>query len=285
MIQKTVLTIAGSDSSGGAGIQADLKTMEAHDVYGMSVITALTAQNTMGVSGVLTVDKEFVAEQLRAVLSDITPDAVKIGMLPDIGIMETVVEAIDKYRLTNIVLDPVLKSTSGTDLSKESALEYMKTMLFPKCTLITPNIPEVKRICGIDIKSSKDMEEAAKIISYSYKCNVLIKGGHSTFEGDEKSNDLLFVTGKNTLQEDFKTRKSEDGKLITYEGERISNPNTHGTGCTLSSAIASNLAKGMSLEDAVKSAKEYIEVCIRAGLKLGHGRGPLYHGICHKNRN
>ena len=279
MKQKTVLTIAGSDPSGGAGIQADLKTMEAFDVYGMSVITALTAQNTLGVSAVMNVEPAFVEKQLEAVLSDIQPDALKIGMLPDRKIMEVVCKTVDKYKIKNVVLDPVLNSTSGTELSRNSDLEYMIKELFKRCTLITPNIPEVEKIiksigkdinsidediCSIEkISSKEDMELAARIISDFCDCSVLIKGGHSSFAGDDSSDDLLCIM--------------PGSRRIWLTGKRIDNSNTHGTGCTLSSAIACGLAKGMTIEKAMSLAKDYITECISMGLDLGHGRGPLYH--------
>ncbi len=307
MKQKTVLTIAGSDPSGGAGIQADLKTMEAFDVYGMSVITALTAQNTLGVSAVMNLEPAFVEKQLEAVISDIQPDAVKIGMLPDRKIMEGVCKTVDKYKIKNVVLDPVLSSTSGTELSRNSDLEYMIKELFKRCTLITPNIPEVekiiKRISAIcqdqnlenilsrkdcekksgiidtnifntnsigkdidrigKISSKEDMELAARVISDFCGCSVLIKGGHSSFAGDDSSDDLLYLMPVS--------------RRIWLTGKRIDNSNTHGTGCTLSSAIACGLAKGMTIEKAMSLAKDYITECISMGLDLGHGRGPLYH--------
>ena len=292
MKQKTVLTIAGSDPSGGAGIQADLKTMEAFDVYGMSVITALTAQNTLGVSAVMNVEPAFVEKQLEAVLSDIQPDAVKIGMLPDRKIMEVVCKTVDKYKIKNVVLDPVLSSTSGTELSRNSDLEYMIKELFKRCTLITPNIPEsekiIKSISAIcqdqsfknkyissgegykknlvridKISSREDMELSARIISDFCGCSVLIKGGHSSFAGDDSSDDLLYLM--------------PGSRRIWLTGKRIDNSNTHGTGCTLSSAIACGLAKGMTIEKAMSLAKDYITECISMGLDLGHGRGPLYH--------
>lgn len=274
---KTVLSIAGSDSSGGAGIQADLKTMEACGVYGMSAITALTAQNTLGVQKVLEVTADFVESQISSVLEDIYPDAVKIGMLPNIEIMKAVVKGIEKYKALNIVLDPVMSSTSGTELSRKDSRKYMINELFPRCTLVTPNIPETEVILEVikDLKgenqkppetldSREKIEEAGKKIGETCGCNVLIKGGHSSF-AVKKSMDYLYLPDK------------KEG--IWLEGERLDNPNTHGTGCTLSSAIASNLALGYDLEEAVRKAKEYLEKCIRAGLNLGHGRGPLLHNV------
>ncbi|MBQ6588643.1 MAG: bifunctional hydroxymethylpyrimidine kinase/phosphomethylpyrimidine kinase [Butyrivibrio sp.] len=286
MKQKTVLTIAGSDSSGGAGIQADLKTMEAHGVYGMSVITALTAQNTMGITGVMPVDKSFVHRQLEAVCEDIMPDAVKIGMLPDKEVMEAVAETIDKYKLRNIVLDPVLSSTSGTELTRSEAMKYMSEQLFCRCDLITPNIPEAEKLLALkseesdgtvgssdQINSRDEMEESAIELSSRYKCSVLIKGGHSSFDREGVSSDLLCIRGNEGNGE------QPEYKLIWLEGSRIDNPNTHGTGCTLSSAIAANQAGGYDLETSVRRAKEYIEKCISAGLDLGQGRGPLCHRV------
>ncbi len=264
-VSKTVLSIAGSDPSGGAGIQADIKTIEAHGVYGMSVITALTAQNTLGVTGVLPIEKDFIAKELDAVCSDIKPDAVKIGMLKDIGAMSAVAEAIDKYELKKVVLDPVLSSTSGTDFSGKEAIEYMKENLFSRSTLITPNIPEAETLSGMKIASGDEVINTAKYLAERYGCSVLIKGGHSTFDKDNKVSDLLYIPGEN------------EGEYVWVEGEKIDNPNTHGTGCTLSSAIAANLANGDNLKDAVTGAKKYIEKCIAAGLDLGHGRGPLCH--------
>jgi hydroxymethylpyrimidine/phosphomethylpyrimidine kinase len=286
MKQKTVLTIAGSDPSGGAGIQADLKTMEAFDVYGMSVITALTAQNTMGITGIMPVDKSFVQRQLEAVCEDIMPDAVKIGMLPDKEVMEAVAETIDKYKLRNIVLDPVLSSTSGTELTRSEAMKYMSEHLFCRCNLITPNIPEAEKLLALkseesdgtvgssdQINSRDEMEESAIELSSRYKCSVLIKGGHSSFDREGVSADLLCV------RSDGANGKQLEYKLLWLEGSRIDNPNTHGTGCTLSSAIVANLAVGYELEISVRRAKEYIEKCISAGLDLGQGRGPLCHRV------
>lgn len=278
IVQKTVLTIAGSDPSGGAGIQADLKTMEAHRVYGMSVVTALTAQNTLGITGILPVEKNFVEKQIQAVCEDIPPDAVKIGMLPDRSVMEVVAKAIDKYSLKNVVLDPVLSSTSGTELTRIEETDYLKKQLFCRSLLITPNIPEAQTLLSTKkgrakeflIDSREAMEDAAQKLSSEYGCNVLIKGGHSSFEREDVSADLLCIRPLgNAIDTDF--------QVIWFEGKKFDNPNTHGTGCTLSSAIASNLAKGHDLKSAVLEAKKYIEKCIDAGLKLGSGRGPLLH--------
>ncbi len=279
---KKVLTIAGSDPSGGAGIQADLKTMEAHGVYGMSVITALTAQNTLGVTGKLPISGEFVRQQLEAVFEDIFPDSVKIGMLPDAEVMEAVKDVILKYSPKNIVLDPVLGSTSGTSLSAENSRSYLKEKLFPLCTLITPNIPEAETLLRksnspetnrekdispenrewteYSIGSEVDMEKAARKLGDTYGCRVLIKGGHGLFTGDI-CKDCLY----------------SEGKITWFKSIRIDNPNTHGTGCTLSSAIACNLALGFSLSESVQRAKTYLTKCIESGFDIGNGRGPLEH--------
>lgn len=277
MIQKTVLSIAGSDPSGGAGIQADLKTLEAFDVYGMSVVTALTAQNTLGVTGIKPVSSSFVWEQLKAVLDDITPDAVKIGMLPDKETMEVVCKVVDEYGLRNVVLDPVLSSTSGTELSRKEALGFMKEEVFKRCFLITPNIPEAEKLCENSINSREEMEQAARGLYESFGCNVLIKGGHSSFDIDGVCEDLLYIGQEPQVR--LAMDHSSGTKALWLSRERIDNPNTHGTGCTLSSAIASGLAKGQDMEVAVRNAKEYITSCIEAGLVIGHGRGPLYHGM------
>ena len=259
---KTVLTIAGSDCSGGAGIQADLKTIEAHGLYGMSVITALTSQNTLGISGIMVVGAEFVKMQLEAIFDDIRPDAVKIGMLPDADVMKVVRDVLVANKASNIVLDPVLGSTSGTELSKKEAREFLKNELFCLCDLVTPNIPEAEILSGRKIDSKKDMEDVARSLSEEYGCSFLVKGGHSSFDKEDEACDCLYH--KNS---------------IFIEGKRINNPNTHGTGCTLSSAIACNLACGLTMEESVKRAKEYIGKCISAGLDIGRGRGPLLHNL------
>ena len=263
---KKVLSIAGSDPSGGAGIQADLKTMEAHGVYGMSVITALTAQNTLGVTGKFAVPYEFVSKQLQAVFDDIFPDAVKIGMLPDVEVMQALRDALLKYKPRNIVLDPVLSSTSGTSLSADNARQYLTEKIFPLCTLITPNIPEAEILTGFSINSKEDVERAAKALKDKCGCSVLIKGGHSEFSG-EKCEDCLLIA------------KDTDETFLWFSSRKIDNPNTHGTGCTLSSAIACNLAQGFSIKESVKLSKDYLTKCIESGLDIGKGRGPLEHRI------
>lgn len=254
---KTCLTIAGSDSSGGAGIQADLKTMTVNGVYAMSVITALTAQNTQGVSGILDVSPEFITSQMDAVFTDIYPDAIKIGMVSSPEIVEAIAKSLEKYEAKNIVLDPVMVATSGAVLLKEEAMDSLINRLIPLADVITPNIPEGEILAGMKIENEDDMKKAAEIIGEKYNCAVLLKGGHKVND----ANDLLYRKG------DFKW----------FLSERIDNKNTHGTGCTLSSAIAANLAKGEDLDQAIKNAKEYLTGALRAGLNLGKGSGPLMH--------
>ena len=253
----TALTIAGSDSSGGAGIQADIKTMTANGVYAMSAITALTAQNTTGVTGIMEVTPEFLSLQLEAVFTDIYPDAVKTGMVSSGDLIKTISATLKKYNAKNIVVDPVMVATSGAKLISDEAIEILKAELLPLATVITPNIPEAEVLSGMTIKNEEDMIEAAKAIYEKFNCNVLLKGGHQIND----ANDLLY----------------RDGGYVWFKGKRIDNPNTHGTGCTLSSAIASNLAKGENLDDAVKHAKEYISGALAAMLDLGKGSGPLAH--------
>lgn len=256
---KTVLTIAGSDSSGGAGIQADIKTITMNGVYAMSVITALTAQNTTGVYGILNTPTDFVDQQLNCVFEDIFPDAVKIGMLSSSEIMKHVADSLRKYAARHIVLDPVMVSTSGHRLMQKEAEETLQKELFPLAEVITPNIPEAEVLTGLKITDAESMEMAARAISREFHISVLLKGGHRI----EDANDLLFT----------------DGEPHWLKGERIENPNTHGTGCTLSSAIASNLAKGFSLTDSVCRAKSYLTDALRADLNLGKGSGPLDHTL------
>lgn len=254
---KTALTIAGSDSSGGAGIQADIKTMTAHGVYAMSAIAALTAQNTTGVYGIMEVTADFLANQLDCIFTDIYPDAVKIGMLSSGAIMETVAAKLREYKAVHVVLDPVMVATSGSRLMKEDAAAVMRRELFPLAEVITPNIPEAEVLTGMEIRCGEDMERAAKILWENCGCAVLCKGGHRVND----ANDLLCI----------------DGEFRWIKGERIDNPNTHGTGCTLSSAIACNLALGFSLEESVRRAKTYLSGALGAGLDLGKGSGPLNH--------
>ncbi len=255
---KTALTIAGSDSSGGAGIQADLKTMIAHGIYGMSAVTALTAQNTCGVLQVLEVPAPFLAKQLDAVFQDIVPDAVKIGMTGSAELIETIRERLTFYGANHIVLDPVMVSTSGHALIDTEGVSALQRLL-PLAEVVTPNLPEAEQLAHRKIQTRGDMETAAKQIYEDYGCAVLCKGGHRSEDAD----DLLY----------------DRGTIRWYRGERIDNPNTHGTGCTLSSAIASNLAKGMDLQKAADCARIYIRQAISAGLNLGKGRGPLNHAF------
>lgn len=257
--RKTALTIAGSDPSGGAGIQADLKTMLANGVYGMSAITALTAQNTTGVSGIFPVTPEFLGMQIDSVFSDIRPDAVKIGMVSSKELIRVIADRLSYYKAENIVVDPVMISTSGSRLIDEDAVGALKELLLPMAAVVTPNIPEAEVLSGIRIRSSEDMVRAAEIISREYGCAVLCKGGHRLND----ANDLLY----------------RDGGFCWFMGRRIDNPNTHGTGCTLSSAIASGLARGYGLEQAVESAKEYLSGALEAMLDLGSGSGPMDHGF------
>ncbi len=256
---KTALTIAGSDSSGGAGIQADIKTMTCNGVYAMSAITALTAQNTLGVTGIMDVTPEFLADQLDNIFTDIYPDAVKIGMVSSRGLIEMIAKKLNEYDAKNIVVDPVMVSTSGSKLISDDAIATLKEKLLPLASVLTPNIPETEVLSGMKVSNEEEMIAAAKYISETYHCAVLCKGGHKVND----ANDLLY----------------ENGSFKWFEGKRINNPNTHGTGCTLSSAIASNLAKGFNLETSVKRAKDYISGALNAMLDLGHGSGPMNHGF------
>ena len=262
-MMKTALTIAGSDSSGGAGIQADIKTMMANGVYAMSAITALTAQNTTGVTAILNVTPEFLAQELDAVFTDIYPDAVKIGMVSESELIRTIAARLKQYGAKNIVVDPVMVATSGAKLICDEAVDILKTELFPLASVLTPNIPETEVLTGRSVLSAEDMVEAARQIAETYHCAVLVKGGHKLND----ANDLLYT----------------DGSYRWFNGKRIDNPNTHGTGCTLSSAIASNLAKGLSMEVSVERAKEYISGALSAMLNLGQGSGPMDHGFAIKN--
>ena len=254
---RTALTIAGSDSSGGAGIQADMKTMSAHGVYAMTAITALTAQNTTGVTGIFEVTPSFLSDQLDAVFTDIFPDAVKIGMVSSAALIRVIAQKLTAYQARHIVVDPVMVATSGSKLIQDEAIDTLKAELLPIAEVVTPNIPEAEILSGMEIHCPQDMEQAARAISETYHCAVLLKGGHDLND----ANDLLY----------------KDAASTWFHGKRIDNPNTHGTGCTLSSAIASNLACGMDLEDAVRSAKAYISGALAAMLNLGKGRGPMNH--------
>lgn len=255
---KTALTIAGSDPSGGAGIQADIKTMLCNGVYAMSAVTALTAQNTMGVTGIMEVTPEFLGEQLDNIFTDIFPDAVKIGMMSGSALIVKTAEKLKEYGAENIVVDPVMVATSGSKLISDEAVDTLKEHLLPLAAVLTPNIPEAEVLSGMEVRTPEDMVSAAEKIGKGYRCAVLLKGGHQLND----ANDLLY----------------RDGSCKWFTGKRIDNPNTHGTGCTLSSAIASNLAKGYSLDEAVEGAKEYISGALAAMLDLGKGNGPLDHG-------
>ena len=256
---KTALTIAGSDSSGGAGIQADIKTMMANGVFAMSAITALTAQNTTGVQGIFEVAPAFLAQQIDSVFTDIRPDAVKIGMVSSRELIGVIAEKLREYGAENVVVDPVMGATSGSKLISEDAIDALKEKLLPLATVLTPNIPETEVLAGMPVKTPEDMITAARAISEQYHCAVLCKGGHQLND----ANDLLY----------------RDGAFRWFNGKRIDNPNTHGTGCTLSSAIASNLAKGYDLDTAVERAKAYISGALAAMLDLGQGSGPMDHAF------
>ena len=259
MKMKTALTIAGSDCSGGAGIQADLKTMTMNGVYAMSAITALTAQNTTGVRGVQEATPEFLAQQIDAVFEDIRPDAVKIGMVSSSELIQAIADRLKYHKAENIVVDTVMVATSGARLISEDAIDTLKEYLIPLATVVTPNIPEAEVLAAMSIRDEENMVEAAKKIGDTYRCAVLLKGGHSIND----ANDLLY----------------QDGTYRWFKGKRINNPNTHGTGCTLSSAIASNLAKGYDLGASVQRAKEYISLALTDMLDLGQGSGPMNHAF------
>ena len=254
---KTALTIAGSDSSGGAGIQADIKTMTANGVFAMSAITALTAQNTTGVTDILEATPQFLGEELDAIFTDIFPDAVKIGMVSSSGLIAVIADKLRQYGAKHIVVDPVMVATSGAKLLRDDAIAVLEEQLLPLAAVLTPNIPEAEILSGVTIRNAADMEQAARTISERYGCAVLCKGGHQINDAD----DLLW----------------RDGAGKWFRGRRINNPNTHGTGCTLSSAIASNLAKGYDLDASVERAKAYISGALAAMLDLGKGSGPMNH--------
>ncbi len=256
---KTALTIAGSDSSGGAGIQADIKTMTLNGVFATSAIAALTAQNTTGVTDIMDVSPDFLAAQIDAVFTDIYPDAVKIGMVSDKELIKVISEKLSEYKAKNIVLDPVMVATSGAKLLKDDAIASLKSELIPLASIITPNIPEAEILVDGKITDDDTMQAAAKCIADEFSVAVLLKGGHAIND----ANDYLYSNGSG----------------VWIKGERIDNPNTHGTGCTLSSAIAANLAKGEDLEEAVRLAKKYLEGALRDGLNLGKGSGPMNHAF------
>lgn len=257
-VRHRALIIAGSDSSGGAGIQADIKTMVTNGVYAMSAITALTAQNTTGVTGILEVPADFLEQQLDAVFTDIVPEAVKIGMVSSGSLIHSIARKLSFYHGNNVVIDPVMVATSGARLMEDGALQTLKSELFPLATLLTPNIPEAELLTECKIENKEKMQQAAKQIGDTYHCAVLVKGGHLK----DGASDVLY----------------ENGEWNWFAGKHVSNPNTHGTGCTLSSAIAANLAKGVPLKDAIAMAKEYLTHALEAMLDLGRGSGPMDHG-------
>lgn len=259
MKMKTALTIAGSDCSGGAGIQADIKTMTMNGVYAMSAVTALTAQNTTGVKAIQESTPDFLKQQIDAVFEDIYPDSVKIGMVSSCELIRVIADRLRYYDAKNVVVDPVMVATSGSALMKTDAVKTLVAELLPLAAVVTPNIPEAQVLSGLTIETKEDMIKAAKAIGNSYGCAVLLKGGHSIND----ANDLLYANGES----------------VWFEGKRINNPNTHGTGCTLSSAIASNLAKGFSLAQSVRRAKDYISGALAAMLDLGKGAGPMAHNF------
>lgn len=255
---KTVLTIAGSDCSGGAGIQADIKTILANGAYAMSVLTAMTAQNTLGVTAVQPSTPEFLAQQLDAVFTDIPPDAVKIGMIFSSDLASVIGERLRRYNVRNVVLDPVMVASSGAKLLQPQAVDILKRELFPLARVITPNLPEAEALFAKGIPDKIAMEAAAKQLSDTFGCTVLLKGGHRSLDAD----DVLY----------------EQGKFHWFHGEHIPTSNTHGTGCTLSSAIAVFLADGCDVPTAVQRGKDYVTGALKANLCLGHGCGPIAHG-------
>lgn len=256
---EAVLSIAGSDSSGGAGIQADIKTIAAHHLFAETALTALTAQNTLGVTGVLEVDPAFVTRQIDAVFEDIRPAAVKVGMVSSAAIIEAIAKALERHGATNIVVDPVMVATSGARLISEDAIEALKARLLPLADVVTPNMPEAEVLCGFAVNDDASMERAANELTAQVRGAVLVKGGH----GHERADDVLMAHA--------------DAPTLWLRAPRVDTRNTHGTGCTLSSAIACGLAQGYSMEEAVRSAKDYVYGALAAGLDLGKGSGPLDH--------
>lgn len=256
---KTALSIAGTDPTGGAGIQADIKAMTMNGVFAMSAVTALVAQNTVGVGSISEVSPEFLGEQIDAVFEDIPPDSVKIGMVSSCELIKVIGERLKHYKAKNIVVDPVMVATAGNSLIKTDAVAALGEILLPIADLATPNIPEAQLLSERVIRTREDMEGAARLISGKYGCAVLVKGGHSINDAD----DVLCFRGG----------------IQWFKGRHIDNPNTHGTGCTLSSAIAANLAKGFSLTESVARAKEYISCALESGLDLGRGSGPMRHNF------
>ena len=259
---RTALTIAGSDSSGGAGIQADLKTMTSLGVYGASGICALTAQNTLGVEGVVATDPSFIELQMDCVFSDIRPDAVKIGMLPTPGAVHAVARGLARHGARRVVLDPVMVATSGASLSEDAAVEALVSELLPLSDVVTPNIAEAEVLCGHPVESLRDMSRAGAEIAARGCRAVLVKGGH--IEGEESADVLV----------------CSDGREEWFTSPRVDTGDTHGTGCTLSSAIASYLALGEDLPGAIRRGKAYLHGALRAGSGLGRGSGPVNHMWC-----
>lgn len=253
------LTIAGSDSSGGAGIQADIKTMTLNGVYAESAITSLTAQNTQGVSDILDSTPEFLKKQLAMIFDDIYPDSIKIGMVSDKDLIKIISQTLKERKAKNIVIDPVMVATSGAKLLADDSIKTLKSELLPLADILTPNIPEAEILAEMKINSIDDIKKAAETISNKFKCVTLLKGGHALND----ANDYLY----------------KDGKGTWFKGKRINNPNTHGTGCTLSSAIAANLAKGYSMEDSIKMAKEFLSNALLDMLDIGKGQGPMNHAF------
>ena len=260
---KSVLTIAGSDSSGGAGIQADIKTIAAHGLFAQSVVTALTAQNTTGVYGVHDVPADFVAQQIDVVFDDIRPDAVKIGMVSSEAIVDAIVGALKRNGAENIVVDPVMVATSGSDLASDAAIVALRERLIPLADVITPNVPEAEVLGEGPFEGREGQEQRARDLARRFGVAVLVKGGH----GANDANDVL---------------ARPDGSVAWFDGERVDTANTHGTGCTLSSAIACGLAEGKTIEEAVAAAKAYVTGALAAGLDLGRGSGPLDHMWNHR---
>ncbi|MGL4952150.1 MAG: bifunctional hydroxymethylpyrimidine kinase/phosphomethylpyrimidine kinase [Mycoplasma sp.] len=262
---KKILTIAGSDCSGGAGVQADLKTFTVHQCYGMSIITALTAQNTQGVDDVFDITKTFIDSQFKSIFEDIFPDAIKIGMVSNLEIIESISKNLIKYNAKNIILDPVMVSTSGHSLLDNDAFLGLTTKLFPLASLITPNIPEAEKLLNRQIKSVDDMEKAANELYEKYLIPTLLKGGHNLND----ANDVL----------------CDSTGIKWFYGVKKDNKNTHGTGCTLSSAIACNLANGQTIEQSISNAKKYLSDILESKMNLGKGSGPLDHTYTKKIYN
>lgn len=254
------LTVAGSDSGGGAGIQADLKTFAAHGVYGTSALTAVTAQNTEGVSGVETMSPDFVALQITAVVEDIGADAAKTGMLATAAVISVVAEKLDEHHIEKVVVDPVMVATSGDRLLEDSAVETLKKELVPRAYIVTPNLPEAEALVGFPVNDVDSIKGAARQIVEMGAKAVVIKGGHA---GGEESIDWLY-----------------DGRRFSrFAAPRVTSRNTHGTGCTFSAAIAAQLARGAQLEAAVRAAKRYVSAALETGLAVGRGHGPVDHFV------